>query len=315
MGKVVAGLLASDRVTTGLQTLVGSALQAKETFDRGVGQALHAANLPSRDDVAALKRKLAELESMIDGLTERVEPPPPGRAGGGARAAARTRPRSARDAPDRVHQREGRHLQDHALRERRRAARGARASACWSPTSTRRGTPGSRSAWTCAASRPPSTTGSSTRRSRSTTVVRPTRGREPRPPPREQGPRRRSRWRSRPPPTAPTGSTRGSARIRDGRYDAGAVDAPPSHLARHRERAPRGPRGGGAGRAHLPRARRLRRDHPEPGAAARRARRGAGGARSWCRRSTGGRSSPTRSSRSSASGSRRSSRGRCSAGR
>ena len=44
MGKVVAGVLASERITTGLQRLVGSALQAKETFDRGVEQALHAAS-------------------------------------------------------------------------------------------------------------------------------------------------------------------------------------------------------------------------------------------------------------------------------
>lgn len=78
MGKVVGKLLSSDRVTTGLSSLVSSALQAKDTFDRGVQQALHAANLPSRNDVAALKQKLAELESMIDGLSERVEPPPPG---------------------------------------------------------------------------------------------------------------------------------------------------------------------------------------------------------------------------------------------
>jgi hypothetical protein len=75
MGRVVGKLLASDSVTTGLQTLVSSALQAKVTFDRGVQQALHAANLPSRDDVAALKKKLAELESMIDGLAERVPGP------------------------------------------------------------------------------------------------------------------------------------------------------------------------------------------------------------------------------------------------
>lgn len=77
MGKVVAGLLASERITSGLQLLVGSALQAKETFDRGVGQALHAANLPSREDVASLRKKLAELESMIDGMAERVERPGP----------------------------------------------------------------------------------------------------------------------------------------------------------------------------------------------------------------------------------------------
>src|SRR5215208_3732732 len=85
VGKVVGKLLASDEITTGLQRLVGSALQAKETFDRGVKQALHAANLPSQDDVASLKRKLEELESMIDGLAERVDRAPGGgKNGGGA---------------------------------------------------------------------------------------------------------------------------------------------------------------------------------------------------------------------------------------
>ena len=72
MGKVVGRLLTSEAVTSGLQGLVTSALQARETFDRGVQQALRAANLPSRADVAALKRKLEELESMIDGLATRV---------------------------------------------------------------------------------------------------------------------------------------------------------------------------------------------------------------------------------------------------
>jgi hypothetical protein len=72
MGKVVGRLLTSEAVTSGLQGLVTSALQARETFDRGLQQALHAANLPSRSDVAALKRKLEELESMIDGLAARV---------------------------------------------------------------------------------------------------------------------------------------------------------------------------------------------------------------------------------------------------
>jgi hypothetical protein len=83
MGKVVGRLLSSDRVTTGLSSLVSSAVQAKETFDRGVQQALHAANLPSRDDVASLKKRLEELESMIDGLSAKVDvPPPAGRRSG-----------------------------------------------------------------------------------------------------------------------------------------------------------------------------------------------------------------------------------------
>lgn len=73
MGRVVGKLLASERVTTGLETLFSSAIQAKETFDKGIRQALHAANLPSKDDVASLKQKLAELESMIDGLAAKVE--------------------------------------------------------------------------------------------------------------------------------------------------------------------------------------------------------------------------------------------------
>jgi hypothetical protein len=72
MGRAVGKLLASDRVTTGLQSLVSSALAAKGTFDKGVRQALHAANLPSREDVAGLKQKLAELESTIDGLAAKV---------------------------------------------------------------------------------------------------------------------------------------------------------------------------------------------------------------------------------------------------
>ncbi len=76
MGKVVGSLLTSERVTSGLQGLVTSALQARQALDHGLEQALHAANLPSRADLAAVKRKLEELESMIDGLASRVGAPP-----------------------------------------------------------------------------------------------------------------------------------------------------------------------------------------------------------------------------------------------
>ncbi len=74
VGKVMGRLLSSEAVTTGLQGLVRSALHARETFDRGVQQALRAASIPSREDVTSLKRKLEELESMIDGLAARVGP-------------------------------------------------------------------------------------------------------------------------------------------------------------------------------------------------------------------------------------------------
>jgi hypothetical protein len=72
VGKAVGKLLASEGLTEGLRTLVSGAAQARETFERGVSQALHAANLPSKDDVAALKRRLEELEAMLDGLADKV---------------------------------------------------------------------------------------------------------------------------------------------------------------------------------------------------------------------------------------------------
>src|SRR5512142_1848437 len=73
VGKVVGKLLANEGVATGVQTLISGAVQARATLERGVSQALHAANLPSRDDVDALRKKLDELEAMLDGLSARVE--------------------------------------------------------------------------------------------------------------------------------------------------------------------------------------------------------------------------------------------------
>jgi hypothetical protein len=72
VGRAVGKLLASERFTSGLQSLASSAAQAKETFDRGVRHALRAANLPSAEDVAALKRRLDEVESTLDGLAARI---------------------------------------------------------------------------------------------------------------------------------------------------------------------------------------------------------------------------------------------------
>ena len=72
VGKLVTQLLSSERVMHGVQTVVASALNAKSTFDRGVKTAMQAVNLPTTDDVAELRRKLSELEGLIDGLAARV---------------------------------------------------------------------------------------------------------------------------------------------------------------------------------------------------------------------------------------------------
>ncbi len=73
MGRLVTQLLSNERVMHGVQTVVSSALNAKSTFDRGVRSAMQAVNLPSTEDVDELRRKLAELESVVDGIASRVD--------------------------------------------------------------------------------------------------------------------------------------------------------------------------------------------------------------------------------------------------
>ncbi len=72
MGKLVTQLLSNERVMHGVQTVVASALNAKSTFDRGVKTAMQAVNLPTTEDVEELRRKLSELEVLLDGLAARV---------------------------------------------------------------------------------------------------------------------------------------------------------------------------------------------------------------------------------------------------
>ncbi len=82
VGKALGTLLSSDGLSGGLRALAAGAAQARETLEKGVAQALHAANLPSREDVAGLRRRLDELEALLDGLAGKVEPSGRGGEGG-----------------------------------------------------------------------------------------------------------------------------------------------------------------------------------------------------------------------------------------
>jgi len=73
VGKTVAALLSNEKVMAGVQRAVSSAFEAKAAVERGVKTAMQAVNLPSTEDVAELKKRLAELESIIDGLAARLE--------------------------------------------------------------------------------------------------------------------------------------------------------------------------------------------------------------------------------------------------
>jgi len=77
-GKLVTAVLSNERVMAGVQTAVSQAMSARATLEKGVRTAMQAVNLPTTDDVAELKRRLEELESIIDGLAARME------RGGGA---------------------------------------------------------------------------------------------------------------------------------------------------------------------------------------------------------------------------------------
>jgi hypothetical protein len=72
VGRVVARVLSSGTVASGVSTLVAGALQARRTVEEGLRHALSAARLPTQDDVEGLRRRLDELESVIDRMADRV---------------------------------------------------------------------------------------------------------------------------------------------------------------------------------------------------------------------------------------------------
>jgi hypothetical protein len=77
VGKAVAAVLGNEKVMAGVQRAVSSALEARAVVEKGVKTAMQAVNLPTTEDVAELKKRLAELESIIDGLAARPRPAGP----------------------------------------------------------------------------------------------------------------------------------------------------------------------------------------------------------------------------------------------
>jgi uncharacterized protein YlxW (UPF0749 family) len=71
--RVVGKLLSDERVSQGLQELLAAAAAARATVESGVQAALHAANLPTADELRSMRQKLSELEAQVEALNSRLK--------------------------------------------------------------------------------------------------------------------------------------------------------------------------------------------------------------------------------------------------
>jgi uncharacterized protein YlxW (UPF0749 family) len=71
--RVVGKLLSDERVSHGLQELLAAAAAARATVESGVQAALHAANLPSAEELRTMRQKLSELEAQVESLDGRLK--------------------------------------------------------------------------------------------------------------------------------------------------------------------------------------------------------------------------------------------------
>ena len=70
--EVVGKVLTDERVTRGLQELLAAAAAARATVETGLQAALHAANLPTADEVRTMRQRMSELEAQVEALHTRV---------------------------------------------------------------------------------------------------------------------------------------------------------------------------------------------------------------------------------------------------
>ena len=102
LGRTLGQALSGPGPGAALQGLLSAAGQARERLDRGLRAALDAAQVPSSQDVDELKRRLAEMEELLDGLAARM-----GGAGSGAGEDRGHPPATRHGAERRVAERPG----------------------------------------------------------------------------------------------------------------------------------------------------------------------------------------------------------------
>lgn len=73
IGKIAQQLLSNEKFVTAIQGLVSRSLSAKGTLDAALKTALGAMNLPSTEDVEALRGKLEDVEHLLASIEGKVE--------------------------------------------------------------------------------------------------------------------------------------------------------------------------------------------------------------------------------------------------
>src|SRR5512136_1208976 len=72
LGRALGQILSPSRASATVQAMLAAAGEARERIDRGLRAALDAAQVPSTRDVDDLKRRLGEMEELLDGLAARL---------------------------------------------------------------------------------------------------------------------------------------------------------------------------------------------------------------------------------------------------
>jgi polyhydroxyalkanoate synthesis regulator phasin len=71
--RAVGKLLTDERVARGLQEVLAAAAAARSTVESGLQAALHAANLPTAEELRTMRQRLEELEAQVEDLNARVQ--------------------------------------------------------------------------------------------------------------------------------------------------------------------------------------------------------------------------------------------------
>jgi hypothetical protein len=73
IGKLAQQLISNEKFVAAVQTLVSRTLSAKGTLDKSLRTALGAMNLPTSQDVEALRGKVDDLERLLGGVEAKVD--------------------------------------------------------------------------------------------------------------------------------------------------------------------------------------------------------------------------------------------------